>query len=163
MLHLDIRLYNGAIHGKGLIASKFIPQGQVVWRLDKNEKRLTLKELNKLPEKRRRLAYQYKDKYIIVSDNSEYMNHSSNPNTWWIDDDTLTALRDIRKGEEVTYDYATAEVSEDFRSSWKCHCGAKNCRKIITGGNCLDKGFQEKYKDHLSSWVLEFIEKNKSQ
>jgi SET domain-containing protein len=70
-----------------------------------------------------------------------YINHSCNPNIGVPRDSNLAlshvALRDIEEGEEITYDY-----HEDFevagespqvksRSSFECHCGAKNCRKII--------------------------------
>jgi SET domain-containing protein len=159
MLHKDIKVGKSKIEGLGLIATAFIPKGTVIWILDKNEKRLTLEELRKLPPDIQKLAYQDKDKYIITTDDSQYMNHSCNPNTWWIDDETLEAYRDIQPGEDVTYDYATAEIDDSFRSDWKCNCGAKNCRKIITAKDCLDTKFQKKYKGHLPSWTMEFITK----
>lgn len=161
MLHSAVKVTKAKIQGKGLIAQKFIPKGEVVWKLDAKEKQLTLEELKKFPPETQKLAYQYKDKFIIVSDGSEYMNHSCNANTWWSDDETLVARYDIGPGDEVTYDYATAETDECFRSKWNCRCGAKNCRKVITGKDCIDPAFQEEYEGHLPSWVVSFIEENK--
>ncbi len=160
MLLLGIKLVDSQLDGKGLVATEFIPKGNIVWRLDAHEKKFTLEELEKLPPDRKKLAYQYKDKFIIVTDTSEYTNHSCDPNTWWQDDETLVARRDINPGDEITYDYATAEIDERFRSKWKCKCGSKNCRKYITGNDCLKQEFQKIYKGHLPSWVAEYIKAN---
>ena len=163
MLHKGVKVNKSKLEGRGLVATEYIPKGKIVWKLDKDEKRLTLDELKKLPPERKKLAYQYKDRFIIVMDSSEYMNHSCDPNTWWKNDETLIARYDINPGDEVTYDYATAEIDDKFRSRWKCQCGSKNCRKYITGSDCLNPEFQKKYQDHLPSWVLKYIRsQNKS-
>lgn len=161
MLHHGIKLTNSKLNGKGLVSTVFIPKDTIVWHLDTNEKKLTLEELEKLPPDRKKLAYQYKDKFIIVTDTSEYMNHSCDPNTWWQDDETLIARYSINPGDEVTYDYATAEIDGRFRSKWKCNCGAKNCRGYITGNDCLSLEFQKTYLGHLPSWVTGFIDSKK--
>lgn len=161
MLYHGIKLVNSRLDGKGLLATEFIPKNAVVWQLDAHEKKLTLEELEKLPPGRKKLAYQFKDKFIIVTDTSEYMNHSCDPNTWWQDDETLIARHNINPGDEVTYDYATAEIDERFRSKWKCNCGAKNCRIYITGKDCLSPEFQKTYERHLPSWVKEYINAHK--
>lgn len=162
MLHPSVRVKKSKIQGTGLNATAFIPKDTVVWKLDTHEKQLTLEELQKLSPKRQKLAYQYKDKYIIVSDGSEYMNHSCDPNTWFQGDETLIARRDILPGDEVTYDYATAEIDAGFRASWQCYCGSKKCRKIIKPDDCLNPEFQEMYRGHLPSWVKRYIRKSKS-
>lgn len=160
MLNPKVTQYQSSINGTGLKATSDIKEGDVVWKLDEDEERLTLEQLQKLPPDRQKLAYQQGDYFIIVTDGSEYMNHSCDPNTWWDGDETLVACRDIKAGEEVTYDYATAEIDEGFRSKWECRCGAEDCRKVITGSDCLDLKFQEKYRGHLPSWVVNFIEKS---
>jgi SET domain-containing protein len=161
MLNKKIKPGESKIEGIGLIAQGHIKKGEVVWKLDVDEKRLTLEELKKLPPDRQKLAYQHKDKYIIVTDSSEYMNHSCDANTWWTDDETLVASRDILPGEDVTYDYATAEIDEKFRNEWKCNCKAKNCRKVVRSDDCLDLEFQKRYKGHLPSWTVEYINRHK--
>ncbi len=157
MLNANVKVSNSSINGIGIVATAFIPKGAIVWKLDSHEKQLTLEELHQLPPLRQKLAYQYNDKFIIVSDGSEYMNHSCDPNTWNTDDETLVARKDINIGDEVTYDYATAEINSDFRANWDCNCHSLNCRKIIKSDDCLNPQFQHTYKGHLPSWTVEFI------
>ncbi|CAI9271921.1 unnamed protein product [Lactuca saligna] len=62
---------------------------------------------------------------------SRYINHSCSPNTemqkWMIDGETrigIFATRDIKRGEQLTYDYQFVQ----FGADQDCHCGAKGCR-----------------------------------
>lgn len=73
---------------------------------------------------------------------SRWINHSCDPNTAvdtrWIESERRveawwTALRDIRPGEELSYDYAfSADVAEP------CRCGAPSCRGLIVDPDELD-------------------------
>ncbi|XBH91652.1 hypothetical protein VPH35_082979 [Triticum aestivum] len=65
---------------------------------------------------------------------SRFINHSCEPNTemqkWTVDGETrvgIFALRDIEKGEELTYDYKFVQ----FGADQDCHCGSSNCRKMV--------------------------------
>ncbi|CAL5065014.1 unnamed protein product [Urochloa decumbens] len=65
---------------------------------------------------------------------SRFINHSCEPNTemqkWTVDGETrvgIFALRDIKKGEELTYDYKFVQFGPDQ----DCHCGSSNCRKML--------------------------------
>lgn len=147
--------------GYGLFAKEFIPKGTIVGTLDTNEKQYTLEELEQLPEEVEHLDYQFGDRYIISHDGGEYMNHSCDPNTWWVSDTELAAMRDIKEGEEITYDYVTADVSPEYTASWECNCGAANCRHRISSRDYLNKEWQKKYKGHLPSWVCKFVSENK--
>lgn len=144
---------------KGIFATRDIKKGEVAWRLDSNEKLLTKEERDSLSLEIQKLAFQYKDHFVVVHDQSEFMNHSCGPNLGFSSDEELSAIKDIKAGEELTYDYSTADVG-DWVASWECKCGSKNCRKKITGKDCLDKKFQEKYKGFLPSWVLKYINEN---
>lgn len=157
MLHPAISTQKSLIHGYGLFATETIPQGTIVWKLDPSERKLTYEELRKLPKKQQDLAYQYKDRFILVTDGSGVMNHSCDPNTWMQGDEKLIARRDVQKGEEVTYDYGTTEIDPRHEGVWRCRCGAKNCRGYIRATDCLNSEFQARYAGHLASWVEEFI------
>lgn len=163
MLHPNIKVRASKIHGKGLIATSFIPAGTLIWVIDQTETALSLEELRKLPLSQQKLAFECNDRYIILSDGGQYMNHSCDPNTWWTDCDALSALasRDIDAGEEVTYDYATSETNEDFFEGLSCQCGAINCRKMITARDSLNPEFQRRHQGHLPSWVEAFISAHK--
>lgn len=66
-----------------------------------------------------------------------YINHSCNPNTGIRGTRTFVALRDIRKGEQIVYDYSTTQ--DDRCDTWvlECKCGEKNCRRKIKGVQSL--------------------------
>ncbi len=67
-------------------------------------------------------------------DSNWFMNHSCNPNTGGTEALTNYALRDIKKGEEITYDYTKDYTGyKDYKPfrKFKCKCGSKNCKKVI--------------------------------
>jgi hypothetical protein len=39
----------------------------------------------------------------------------------------------------------------------ECHCGAPNCRKVITGQDWRRKDLQEKYAAYMSWYLVEKI------
>jgi SET domain-containing protein len=72
--------------------------------------------------------------YIVLEGVSYLLNHSCEPNIGVRGERELVALRDIRRGEELCYDYATTVgKDEPGEGSWwmKCKCGAKTCRKRV--------------------------------
>ena len=64
----------------------------------------------------------------------KYVNHSCDPNTETRNQCDV-AVEDIKKGEEITSDYAEQGSSVSFI----CMCGSKKCRGLI-------KRFDLKYK-----------------
>jgi hypothetical protein len=156
MLHPSIEVKDSSIHGTGLFALELIPAHSVLWKLDSCDAPVKLEDI---PKDKWHLAYSYRDdQYVLTTDGSQYTNHSCDANTWWIDDETMTASRDIFTGEEITYDYATSEAN--YWHGWTCHCGAHNCRKVITGQDCRRREFRQRYQGHLPSWTVAFIEQN---
>lgn len=133
-----------------------------MWEIDRNAKLYTHEELLKTGVDIDFCVYRYKDKYIIARGDDHYMNHSCNPNSWHEGDDKLVAMQDIYPGDEITYDYVSSEVGCSSES-WECLCGAKNCRKIISDTDCLDKKFQKKFHGHFPSWVKEYIEEKETE
>jgi SET domain-containing protein len=66
-----------------------------------------------------------------------FINHSCNPNCEAVDDGGrifIEAMRNIRPGEELTYDYHL-ERDGRWRKEWAeryaCRCGAPNCRGTL--------------------------------
>jgi len=92
-----------------------------------------------------------------------YQNHSCDPSTWWDDEITLTARRDIEAGEEITYDYGTSEADEEELGLCECLCGSKNCRGEIRGDDHLRPDLIEKYGDHFQPYLRERLRKLKDQ
>lgn len=68
---------------------------------------------------------------------ARFINHSCDPNCEAVEEDRrifIEAIRNIRPGEELSYDY-NFEVDEDdtpeLRRFYVCRCGADNCRGTI--------------------------------
>lgn len=87
------------------------------------------------------------------------MNHSCDPNAGNSDPYTLITMRDIKTGEQVTYDYATTDTNDIFeRGEMKCFCGSTNCRKVITGDDWIKPELQEKYKGYFQPHIQRKID-----
>ena len=80
-------------------------------------------------------------------------NHSCDPNCGIKDRVKITAMRDIKKGEEITWDY---EMSED--SDWEmknCQCGSPNCRDTIRAFRFMPEEVRKKYQGFISDWLVQ--------
>lgn len=62
-----------------------------------------------------------------------HLNHSCKPNVGFSESYDFVAMRNIKKGEELFWDYCFDESNPDFKM--KCSCGSKKCRGIITGND----------------------------
>jgi hypothetical protein len=61
------------------------------------------------------------------------------------------ARRDIKAGEEVTYDYGTTECNPKW--TMDCLCGLECCRGRITGDDWKNPEFRAKFKGHFFGGV----------
>lgn len=161
MLHKHIKLVDrGVIEGRGLVAQDWIRAGEVVSRLEPDQPTMPIVDLFALPQDEQdtlmHYCYQCDETHIVCEGGDEkYMNHSCDPNTWWQDDETMIARRDIAPDEEVTYDYATTEVDVPF--SMTCGCGAATCRGEVTSDDYQDPAWQARYGAHLPAHTLKAI------
>jgi len=157
MLHPNISVGKSSIDELGLFAWQDIRKGERVWQLDPNVEFLTWTDAKRLPRRMWKQIYQCGiDLYVILTDGSQYMNHSCNPNTWANGDTSFDARLDIAAGDEVTCDYGT--FLTDIRwEGMSCRCNSRNCRTKITSLDCLNVDFQTAYAGHLPSWVTRFI------
>ena len=62
-----------------------------------------------------------------------HLNHCCDPNVGLDKEFNFVAMREIKKGEELCWDYAYDETNPDFRMP--CSCGAKKCRGVVTGND----------------------------
>lgn len=95
------------------------------------------------------------DKFLEGSGEvAEYLNHSCEPNCY-IDfsDLSLRALRDIKQGEELTFNYLTTEY--DMAEKFQCRCGSKNCLFEIRGFKYLT--LME--KKELVPWLSPYLKR----
>ncbi len=118
---------------KGLIAAEFIPKNAVVFSYQ-----------NQVSFERTRTSIQVgSDVHIEAGEFASFTNHSCEPNAYlWTNlrnegyeaHVVLVTVKDIEKGEEICFDYATTEtkVTKDLQHV-VCKCGSKSCRKSIDG------------------------------
>lgn len=81
-----------------------------------------------------------------------FSNHSCEPNLGVRGQIIFVAMRRIEAGEELTHDWA---MTDDDDYELECRCGAKGCRKIITGRDWQRPELQEKYKGYVSWYLVE--------
>jgi uncharacterized protein len=86
--------------------------------------------------------------YVVLDPISFTFNHSCNPNSGFRKRSELFALRDIKKGEEIAYDYSSTVGSDTPPELWtmKCECGSKNCRKKLSYVLSIPQKQLEKYQ-----------------
>ena len=72
-----------------------------------------------------------------------FVNHSCEPNAGIRDDRDLIALRAIRAGEEVRFDYSTTMEEHSF--TMRCLCGAPKCRHVVADFSTLPNEVRERY------------------
>ena len=156
---------NSEIEGRGLVANRSIPAGEVIFLFDDIKPPAHLYDIVNWPlQKRIRfLAFPCQigeDDFSFQQGDIKYINHSCEPTAWWENYGTLTARRDIKEGEEVVYDYSTSDITLTYKM--ECLCGNETCRGIVTNKDYLNPDFQKKYANHLPEHVVDAIRRSQS-
>jgi len=133
-------LKGNAISGYGIYANKNIPKDEIIFQNEGKQHRLITKkfvEENWNEDKInvfRKYAWPISNEVYVLWDEDPTgwapQNHSCDPNTQY-NGLNVIALRNIKKGEELTLDYTTFLNSE--MESFICNCGSENCKKVIQG------------------------------
>ncbi len=90
----------------------------------------------------------------------EQLNHSCDANIWLTNEVTVTAMRDIAAGEELTLDHATWNFDEAAYAdeNQRCTCGKKNCRGVLTENDWKRADVQQRYRGHFHPAVQKLID-----
>lgn len=126
---------------------------------------LSLNEEASLDKSIRDNGLQIEENFVLAIKNkneiekASFFNHSCNPNAGFTGQISLIALRDIKKGEEITFDYAMVLYNgeDKINYSFKCLCNSKKCRRIITDHDWKKKSIQNKYKGFFQPFLEEKI------
>ena len=122
---MEILIKDSRIHGKGVFANRDFKKGEIV--LKYNLKPLTKEEFDNLSEKEKHYTSKENEKYFLFPSPERFVNHSCEANTN-PKNKCDVAIRDIKKGEEITTDYTKDNVPG---LNMKCNCGSKNCKGLI--------------------------------
>ena len=138
--HTELRFINSTI-GHGVFATKLIPRGTITWVHDNLDYGFSREQFVDQPLLFRPVLDKYSfvgpdGTYILCWDIARYVNHSCKPACLSAGYDFEFAVRDIEPGEELTDDYGTLNVEDNFR----CECGEVECRRTILPDDLLRYG-----------------------
>jgi hypothetical protein len=147
-----IRVKKTAKKGKGVFANKDINKGEIILR--RKGKVVHVDSIEDVPKQIQDHWFPVgKNEYLISEPPAKYLNHSCNPNAGIKNNKDLVAMRDIKKDDEIVYDYSMVGIDE---WTMECHCGAKNCRGVIGKYKDLDRSTKLRYSKYVPKWVKEF-------
>jgi hypothetical protein len=130
------------IHGKGVFATTFIPEGSRI--IEYKGRRISEAEADRKygDDESPHTFLFLLDNEIVIDANydgnsARWINHSCDPNCEANEEDGrlyIEALRDIRAGEEFTYDYNLTldeRHTPALKRAHACGCGTRKCRGTI--------------------------------
>lgn len=151
----NFTIKKSTIQGKGAFAAKPIKKGELICIM--RGKRFSMKELETIyREGNKRMGVDPLQvgvrSYILLDDPYNLINHSCDPNVAIQGENKLVAIKNIREGDEIAYDYSAVEWTPQeyppyYTGSWPmlCKCGTKTCREVVGCFNYLPKSLQNKY------------------
>lgn len=155
----DLEVRETGKYGKGVFAKKDIKKGELL--------AIFGGYIVKIKDELEDSGIQISEDFVLTSldhlEATDFINHSCNPNSGIKENLFLISMCKIKKGEQVTFDYAMCLYSKTKKENYKinCLCGSKNCRKIITSNDWKKKELQKKYNGYFQWFLQEKINKLK--
>uniref|UniRef100_A0A0N4ZT98 [histone H3]-lysine(4) N-trimethyltransferase n=1 Tax=Parastrongyloides trichosuri TaxID=131310 RepID=A0A0N4ZT98_PARTI len=137
-----VRMVKSKVHGFGLVANVDIPENTYIIEYTGEQIRYEVANIREKKYAEQGLGiyfFQIDDDYVVdatfCGSCSRYMNHSCEANCMahiiYINEKkkiVMVSSRDIKKGEELMYDYKF-DREDGTENKIPCFCGAKKCRK----------------------------------
>jgi SET domain-containing protein len=135
---------NSPVHGKGVFAARDIKEGARI--IEYKGEIITAREADRRESLKpaddfHTFFFSLESGKIIdggkKGNNARWINHSCEPNCEAREDDGrvfIYALRDIKEGEELNYDYGLIldqRHTPAIKKAYECRCGAKTCRHTL--------------------------------
>ncbi len=134
------RMLGNSISGFGIYATDLIKHNELIFKGEEKSQRIATKSYIKNNwnvkqfENFKKYAYPLSNEVFLLWDENPHgwapQNHSCDANTAY-KGLNVYALREIKKGEELTLDYAL--FLDEHMEPFVCTCGCKNCKGYITG------------------------------
>jgi len=170
--HPAIEVKHSPIAGRGLFATALIQKGELISYEDPLDYLiLNMEQVESMSAEDQdfwwHFCYQVgddawmgpKSREVVARKRTFFENHSCDPSTWFMDDITMTARRDIQPGEEITYDYSTTESYIDPEmETVVCRCNTPVCRGRLYPTDWQRVDLQKRYGRHWMSYLQEKIE-----
>ena len=136
-----IEVRESAVHGCGVYAAQFIPEGTRI--VEYTGQRVSWEAAPDDENDPHTFNFGLENGEVINPENggndARWINHCCDPNCEAIEEGNrifIYAMRDIKTGEELFYDYAMEidePITEESKRKFACHCGASNCRGTMVG------------------------------
>lgn len=138
--------------GRGIFAARDFARGDIVLHFDGQV--FTGDELDRLGYVPGYPLQIDLDRFMLLDEPYVFCNHSCDPNTGLTAELQLRAVRDIKRGDELSFDYSTTMLEDH---SWSLECGCKTalCRGRVQDFDLLDAATQRRLVDEVG--VLPFI------
>ena len=128
---------------------------------------MPIDDMYKFPYDMQKYTMQIEERFIQASrqttpEDVDFFNHSCEANSGFRGQIFLVAMRDIKSGEEITFDYGmtvSESVGSDMIFSMDCMCDSPICRKTITEQDWMLPELQVLYKGYFSQYIQDKIEK----
>lgn len=133
---IQIQVRESGVHGRGAYAAQFIPRGTRV--IEYKGERVSWEAAPDNDDDPHTFNFGLESGDVINPEvggnDARWINHSCDPNCEAVEEYDrifIYALRNIRPGEELLYDYhmeLDEPVTESAKNKFACHCGSSNCR-----------------------------------
>lgn len=124
-----IHIGKSKFHRQGLIASSGIKKGECIFLIKGKKIKFLINNERQADKAGLNWIGYAKNTWIAPAGYGLFINHSCAPNSGIRKRREVVALRNIKKGEEVTFDYSFSEA--DIFWHIKCNCRHRLCRKTI--------------------------------
>ncbi len=149
----NIRISNSGIHGYGGFATKPFRKGARV--VEYLGERVTKEESLRRCQERNWFIFGLDEEFDldgnVTWNPARFINHSCEPNCEAVCDEGrvwIVALRDIRPGEEVTFNYGYDLMDIDEHP---CRCGAPGCVGYMVAEDFFDKARKRQAEDRAKN------------
>jgi len=132
------------VHGNGVFATRKIPAGSRI--IEYGSKRISEKQADQRfgldPDNPHHTFFFSLESGRLIDggdhgNDARWINHSCDPNCEAQEEKGrvyIDALRDIKRGEELCYDYGLVvelRMTKALKQAYACRCGSKNCRRTM--------------------------------
>jgi len=138
-----IAVRQSKVHGRGVYAARKLRKGERI--IEYTGLRIRWAEADKIPsadpdDPNHTFLFALSDGKTVIDaarggNSSRWINHSCAPNCETEESDSarvfIHALRDIKRGEELNYDYGLVidqRITKSLKREYQCLCGAERCR-----------------------------------
>lgn len=151
--------------GKGVFAKSDLKKNEILCIFGGYIKSLVEEE--KMPKEIKDEGVQINNEFALgiirknQFEDSSFFNHSCNPNAGFKGQIFLVAMKNIKRGEQITFDYAMVldKAKKAGFYKMKCLCGSNKCRGYITENDWKKTELQKKYNGYFQFFIQEKINK----